>query len=111
MTDAALPSAPSRGLPVWMIVLGLFMVVVGIANGIFVWLSNGRHDLVRDDYYAAGLKQDSVIALLSGNTPVTFHREAGDWRLENAVGAAPATGCRVRLYRPDDGSADREVRL
>jgi hypothetical protein len=94
-----------------MIVLGLFMLVVGIANGIFVWLSNGRHDLVRDDYYAASLKQDSVIALNTSNSPVTFHREAGDWRLENASGSAPATGCRLRLYRPDDVSADREVRL
>ena len=111
MRTTALPSPSSRGLPVWMIALGLFMAVVGVANGIFVWLSNGRHDLVRDDYYAASLKQDSVIALLSSNTQVTFHREAGAWRLENAAGASPATGCRVRLYRPDDGGADREVRL
>ncbi|MBW8889421.1 MAG: FixH family protein [Fibrobacteres bacterium] len=111
MTTTAIPPASSRGMPAWMIVLALFMVVVGIANGIFVWLSNGRHDLVRDDYYAAGLKQDSVIALNSGNTPVNFHREGADWKLENAAGPAPATGCRLRLYRPDDVSADREVRL
>lgn len=104
-------TAPARGLPPWMIVMGLFMVVVGIANGIFVWLSNGRHDLVRDDYYAAGLKQDSVIALTAKSGPVDFRREGGDWRLENAAGPTPATGCRLRLYRPDDGSADREVRL
>jgi len=94
-----------------MIVLGLFMVVVGVVNGIFVWLSNGRHDLVREDYYAAGLKQDSVIALNSATGPVTFRREGGEWRLENAEGTSPATGCRLRLYRPDDDKADREVRL
>lgn len=111
MTTTSNPSSPSRGLPVWMIVMGLFMALVGVANGLFVWLSNGRHDLVREDYYAAGLKQDSVIALTSGAGPVVFRREGADWRLENAAGAAPATGCRLRLYRPDDGRADREVRL
>ena len=107
MTTAALPSAPARGLPPWMLVLVLFMVVVGIANGIFVWLSNGRHDLVRDDYYAASLKQDSVIALNAGAGGVSFRREGDEWRLENTAGAVAATGCRVRLYRPDDGLADR----
>lgn len=111
MTTAALPSAPARGMPPWMLVLALFMVVVGIANGIFVWLSNGRHDLVREDYYAAGLKQDSVIALTAGTGTVSFQREGGEWRLENAAGAVAATGCRVRLYRPDDGLADREIRM
>jgi hypothetical protein len=111
-TAAAASASPSRGVPPWIIVMALFMVVVGIVNGIFVWLSSkGHRDLVRDDYYQVSLKQDSVIAMTAGAGRVSFRREGGEWTVENEAGAAPATGCRVRLYRPDDGSADREVRL
>lgn len=112
MTTASLPSAPSRRLPPWMLVLGLFMAAVGAINGYFVWLStHGHRDLVRDDYYALGLKQDSLIALAAAAGPAFLRREGGDLVLEAAAGGAPATGCRLRFYRPDDGRADREVRL
>jgi hypothetical protein len=105
-------SAPAGGPPLWMVVLGLFMVVVGIVNGGFIWLSShGPHDLVRPDYYEAGLKQDSVIALAAAAGPVSLRRDGGDWLLETASGTAAATGCIIRFYRPDDGRADREVRL
>lgn len=105
-------SARVGGPPAWMVVLGLFMAVVGIVNVGFVWLSSrDRHDLVRQDYYEAGLKQDSVIALSAAAGPVSLRRDGGDWLLEAAAGTAAATGCLLRFYRPDDGSADREVRL
>jgi hypothetical protein len=104
--------APAGSPPLWMIVLGLFMVVVGIVNGAFIWLSSyGRHDLVRPDYYEAGLKQDSVIALAAAAGLVSLRHEGGDWVLETAAGAAAPSGCLLRFYRPDDGRADREVRL
>jgi hypothetical protein len=103
-----LPAGP----PVWMVVLALFMIVVGIVNGGFIWLSShGPHDLVRQDYYAAGLKQDSVIALAAASGPVSLRRDGGEWLLETAAGTAAATGCILRFYRPDDVRADREVRL
>jgi hypothetical protein len=111
-TASARTPASAGGPPTWMIALGLFMVVVGLVNGVFVWLSShGRRDLVRPDYYEAGLKQDSLIALSAASGPVTLRREGGDWLLETAAGSAPVTGCRLRFYRPDDGRADREVHM
>jgi hypothetical protein len=105
-------SSLARGVPSWMAALGLFMCVVGIVNGSFVWLSShGRRDLVRQDYYEAGLRQDSAIALAAAAGPVSLRRDGGDWLLETAAGSASATGCLLRFYRPDDGRADREVRL
>jgi hypothetical protein len=110
MTATALQTPVRRGPPAWMLALGGFMIVVVAVNAAFVWLSSrGHRDLVRRDYYAAGLKQDSLIALTAMAGPVSLRREGGDWRLEAAVPAA--TGCRLRFYRPDDGSADREIRL
>jgi hypothetical protein len=104
---------PAAGRPpAWMVVLGLFMFAVGAVNAAFVWLSShGQRDLVRPDYYEAGLRQDSIIALAAAAGPVSLRREGGDWLLETAAGSAAATGCRLRFYRPDDGRADREVRM
>jgi nitrogen fixation protein FixH len=99
-------------MPAWMIILVLFMGVVGIANGIFVWLSShGHRDLVREDYYAAGLKQDGVIARNAAAGSVSLRRDGSDWLLEAAPTAVSATGCRLRFYRPDDGRADRTVTM
>ncbi len=109
---SARTSPSAGGVPAWMIALGLFMLVVGVVNGVFIWLSShGHRDLVRPDYYQAGLKQDSVIALSEAVGSVSLRREGGDWLLESAAGSAAATGCRLRFYRPDDGRADREVKL
>jgi nitrogen fixation protein FixH len=95
-----------------MIVLGLFMASVLAVNAAFVWISStGRRDLVRSDYYAASLKQDSVLALEEAAVPFSLRRDGNDWLVENAAGEKAATGCRLRFYRPDDGGADREIRL
>jgi nitrogen fixation protein FixH len=98
-----------------MIVLGLFMASVLAVNAAFVWVSStGRRDLVRSEFYAASLKQDSVLALEEAAVPFSLRRDGNDWLVENAAGGKgekAATGCRLRFYRPDDGGADREIRL
>ena len=99
-------------MPLWIPALGLFMAIVAGANGVLVWLSSrGHRDLVREDYYEAGLHQDRAIALAEAAGTISLRRDGDAWLLENASGAAPATGCRLRFYRPDDGRADREVRM
>lgn len=112
MSIAPVPSVDRGGLPPWMFALGVFMLVVGVVNAGFVWLSShGHRDLVRPDYYEAGLKQDSVIALSAATGPITLRREGGEWLLETDADRAIPAACRLRFYRPDDGSADREVKL
>lgn len=108
--------APVRSIPLWIPALAAFMALVAAANVALVWLSgSGHRDLVRPDYYEAGLAQDSVIARAEGSAAwskgVSLHPEDGGWILEAPQAPAGATGGNVRLYRPDDGRADREARL
>jgi len=105
-------SRPKRGMPVWIMALCLFMAVVFGANGVLIWLSSrGHRDLVREDYYQAGLAQDKAIARAAAAGTMSLRRDGGAWMLENDAGAVPATGCRLRFYRPDDGRADHEARM
>lgn len=111
MSVIASPSAP-RGLPPWIIALGAFMAIVFGANGILIWLSShGRHDLVRADYYDAGLQQDSLIARSAPAGSMGLRRENGDWVVDAEGKAIEATACKLHFYRPDDGRADMEIHL
>ena len=106
----------NRGMPIWIPALVGFMTLVAAANGALVWLSGrGHRDLVRPDYYAAGLAQDSLISRTAGSAAwvksIALRREGDRWILEAPTAPDGATGAVVRLYRPDDGRADREARL
>lgn len=106
----------TRARPWWIAALAAFLVLVAGANAALVWLSGrGHRDLVRPDYYEAGLAQDSLIARTAGQrawtASVAWRREGADWILEAPAAPAGFAGGNVRLYRPDDGRSDRQTRL
>lgn len=112
------PMGPTvtRGIPMWITAMAGFMALVAAANVGLVWLSGrGHRDLVRPDYYAAGLVQDSLIARTAGSAAwakgISLRRSGEGWMLEAPAAPEWATGAVVRLYRPDDERADRETRL
>lgn len=108
--------AGREGFPRWgHALIGLLALMFG-ANGLMVWLSSrGHRDLVRADYYDAGLDQDAVIArnglAREPGMEVAFRRDASAWRVESASPLLRNAVCTVGLYRPDDGSEDRILKL
>lgn len=98
--------------PVWLLALAGMMLIMLFANGIMVWLSlRGHRDLVRTDYYDAGLDQDATMArtALSGapGMEIDFSRAASGWQAEATAETLKAATCRVWLYRPDNRAEDR----
>lgn len=106
-------SEPDRATaPVWLLSLAGMMLVMLFANGIMVWLSlRGHRDLVRTDYYDAGLDQDATMARTAlSRAPgmdVVFFRADSGWQAEATAEALKSATCRVMLYRPDNRAEDR----
>jgi hypothetical protein len=117
------------GIPAWIKALAGLAGLVLIVNGAFVWISlSGRRDLVRKDYYQAGLEQDARLArrALAASHRVGLDLAAGRWRV-SAARAPQVSGtlppetsawpdlegslCRVSLRRPEDGREDKSVEL
>ena len=107
-------SSRREGFPRWGYALVAVLALMLGANGWMVWLSSrGHRDLVRPDYYDAGLDQDAVIAR-NGLARVpgmeaTLRRDAGNWRAESASPLLRNAVCTLGLYRPDDGREDRTL--
>jgi hypothetical protein len=85
------------------------------ANGYMVWLSSHeRHDLVRADYYDAGLHEDKSIALNSASHAaghVALGRTGEGWEVRSSTDAIDAPTCRAYFYRPDDDRQDHLITL
>lgn len=110
----------TRGLPLWIKALAAFAALALAANAAFVWASlSGRRDLVRQDYYAAGLEQDARLARRALAARHRVELATGpSWSVAAApLGTgAPAPGlegstCRVSFRRPEDGREDRAATL
>lgn len=116
-------SESGNRFPAWMIFLGA-IAAIGVAAGIFLVVVSGqnRHALVRQDYYAAGLKLDEHRAAEAAFDSLGFtlklRHESGALvvNAEGPGGAESALRARlaahdlvVELRRPDDPSADRDV--
>ena len=105
-----------EGFPRWGFALVALLLLMLGANGSMVWLSSrGHRDLVRSDYYDAGLDQDGIMARngmarLPG-MHVTLHRDGKAWRAESGSGLLRGAVCKIRLYRPDDGREDKVLNL
>jgi hypothetical protein len=131
---------PPSGVPFWIKALAALAVLALLANGVFIWLSlKGRRDLVRQDYYQAGLEQDARLArrALAAAHSVELAAEGGEWVVRASrlpgipaatgqAGAPPATegvpspegapslegaACRISFQRPEDGREDRAAEL
>lgn len=117
------------GMPAWIkALLGLAALVL-VANAAFVWVSlSGNRDLVRKDYYRAGLEQDARLSrrALAASHRIEVDLAGGAWRVRAArtpqvsgelppgSAAWPAlegARCRISLRRPEDGREDRELEL
>jgi hypothetical protein len=115
-TGGPLPGARTEGFPKWgFALIGVLALTLG-ANGYMVWLSlRGHRDLVRPDYYDAGLDQDGIIARTgmarSPGMEVVLLRNGGSWRAETFSGHLEGAVCRIRLYRPDDRREDKDLDL
>lgn len=117
------------GLPAWIKALIGLAVLVLVVNTAFVWVSlSGRRDLVRQDYYAAGLGQDARLArrALAASHRIELDLTNGAWsvsaaRLPRVPDALPSDAsappsldssrCRVSVRRPEDGREDRVLEL
>lgn len=104
--------------PLWIKALAAMAILAFLANGIMIaYALGGRRDLVRADYYQAGLEQDARMArrALAAGHGIKLSLQGGAWSVELAGAAAqgdPAGwDCRVRLQRPDDGREDRTAAL
>lgn len=119
MADSAAASAKdkaARGLPGLVIAMVALIVLVAGANGLLVWLSShGKHELVRSDYYDAGLDLDGRMMRTDlarePGMDVSFRRDGDVWRAETGIGSLRGTDCKARLYRPDNGAEDRDLDL
>ncbi|GEM_PF-1425759 len=105
-----------EGFPKWGFALIAVLALMVGANAYMVWLSShGRHDLVRSDYYDAGLDQDNVMArngLAHGpGMEIAFVRDSSWWRVEAGAASLRKASCSIHLYRPDDEKEDRTVDL
>lgn len=118
-----------EGLPPWILALLALAALGLVANGAFVWISlTGRRDLVRPDYYQAGLEQDARLARrsLAAAHEVELAAEGGEWIVRASRRTDPpasATGhagtppslegaaCRVTFQRPEDGRLDAAAAL
>lgn len=104
------------GFPKWGFALVGVLILMFGANAYMVWLSlRGHRDLVRPDYYDAGLDQDGIIARTglarAPGMEVLLSRDGDSWRAETATGPLEGAVCRIRLYRPDDRRDDKELDL
>lgn len=120
-----LPPEKPAGMPFWIKFLLAFFVVVAGANAVFIKLALAPRDLVRKDYYAAGLLQDARMARQAAQAglDIGLHDEAGGWSVDAGkksgtadtatAGVNPlrAKVCEAHFYRPDDGAADRVLKL
>lgn len=130
---------PEIGMPAWIKALIGLACLVFAANGAMVWMSlSGRRDLVRQDYYEAGLEQDARLARrsLAAAFDIEFNESDGAWKVTVAErtggmpsGIPPAVGdgtrpraasplpslegsrCRIRFQRPEDGRLDWTTEL
>jgi hypothetical protein len=118
-----------EGIPPWILALIALAALGLLANGAFVWISlTGRRDLVRPDYYQAGLEQDARLARrsLAAAYDVELVAEGGEWivRASRRTGLPSATpgdagtrpslegtACRVTFQRPEDGRLDASATL
>lgn len=118
----------NSGFPPWMKALGGLILAAALANGAMVWLSlRGERDLVRSDYYQAGLEQDARMARRAradGHRLVLAEVPEG-WTVEAEALASKTPGgtvagdidplagsrCRIRFTRPDDGREDKVTEL
>lgn len=126
-----------EGLPPWILALIALAALGLLANGAFVWISlTGRRDLVRPDYYQAGLEQDARLArrALAAAHDVELTAEGGEWIVRASRRGDPASGspedqapaapgaagnraslegaaCRVTFQRPEDGRLDASAAL
>lgn len=114
-----------QSLPAWMLFLG-GIAALGVSAGIFLVVvsSKNRHVLVRDDYYAAGLKLDEHRAAEAVFDSLSFdlalRGEAGALILEAFAreGGTEEQAMRLASYdlflelrRPDDNALDRDMAL
>jgi hypothetical protein len=113
--DDSRNAQPAQGFPVWIFALAGVLLLMAGANGYMVWLSSHeRHDLVRADYYDAGLQEDKSIALNAASHAaghVTLERTGEGWELRSSADVIDAPACRAYFYRPDDDREDRAVML
>ena len=115
-------------MPGWMKILGITCLLAVLANGVMVWQAlHTQHDLVRKDYYEAGLDQDGRIARTSlANSKdwhISFLKNEKGFRVEakrdtshsntNNKNVLPTTIdplslriCQVQFYRPDNVKED-----
>jgi hypothetical protein len=115
------PAAPAKdmsasGMPGLAIAMGALIALVAVANGVMVWLaSHGKHELVRGDYYDAGLDLDgSMMRMELARAPgmdVSFRHDGAFFRAETGFGSLRGTECKARLYRPDNQAEDRDLDL
>lgn len=115
-TEAGTGSPVREGFPRWGFAMVAVLALMFGANGLMVWLSlRGHRDLVRADYYDAGLDQDAVIARNGlariPGMEVRLRRDAGFWRAEAGHPLLRSAVCKVELYRPDDGREDRTLEM
>jgi hypothetical protein len=121
--------AEEQGMPAWMKALIGVAALAFVVNIAFVWVSlSGRRDLVRKDYYAAGLEQDARLArrALAASHRIEVALAEGAWSVSAArpspvSGQLPPEGaawpalegarCRISLLRPEDGREDRALEL
>jgi hypothetical protein len=103
-------------MPKIVIALSAFMLLVLSVNGYMVWLSaKGHRDLVRPDYYDAGLEQDKIIARnnlsqLNG-MDLTFIQDSSGWKAEVGSDLLKNSQCKVHWYRPDNKKDDLQLDL
>lgn len=114
--------AGQTGIPGWIKALAAIAGLALIANGTFVWLSlSGHRDLVRKDYYQAGLEQDARLArrALAAGHRIDLTVDAGTWtvtaaRLDDGAAAwvsLEGAVCKASFSRPEDGREDRAAEL
>ncbi len=103
-------------VPKSVIALGAMTLLMLGANGSMVWLSSrGHRDLVRPDYYDAGLDQDGIMARTNlsrlPGMEVTLLRDSSGWKVETGAAVLKKTKCNIRFYRPDNCEEDKTLDL
>jgi len=103
-------------LPWYAIALALIMLMMFGANGALLWYSlHGTHDLVRHDYYDAGLLQDKIIARntlaksLGMEAPLTLGKDF--WTIATGSKILKNTNCNIYLYRPENEKEDQVIAM
>lgn len=109
-------SAPGgSGIPPWALALAAMMLLMFGFNGYMIWLSShDRRDLVRADYYDAGLDEDRTMArnaLARAAGRVELRMQPEGWEVEAGADLSGSAICRAHFYRPDDGREDRVLVL